>query len=56
MARSSMRFQSSEFLAGLRSQNKILEDLGVLGDVNVSELALCFLPLENDLLSLELDD
>jgi vacuolar protein sorting-associated protein 33A len=34
--------------------NKILEDEGVLGDVNISELPLFFLPLENDLLSLEL--
>lgn len=36
--------------------NKILEDEGVLGDVNVQELPIFFLPLENDLLSLELDD
>lgn len=36
--------------------NKILEDMGVLGDVNASDLPLYFLPLENDLLSLELDD
>lgn len=36
--------------------NKILEDEGVLGDVNISELAIFFLPLETDLLSLELDD
>jgi hypothetical protein len=36
--------------------NKILEDLGVLGDVNASEFPLYFIPLENDLLSLELDD
>jgi hypothetical protein len=35
--------------------NKILEDEGVLGDVNVSELPLFFLPLEDDMLSLELD-
>lgn len=34
--------------------NKILEDAGVLGDVNIFELPLFFLPLENDLLSLEL--
>lgn len=34
--------------------NKILEDEGVLGDVNVQELPILFLPLENDLLSLEL--
>lgn len=36
--------------------NKILEDMGVLGDVNISEFPLYFIPLENDLLSLELDD
>jgi vacuolar protein sorting-associated protein 33A len=36
--------------------NKILEDQGVLGDVSIYELALFFLPLEDDLLSLELDD
>lgn len=35
--------------------NKILEDEGVLGDVNVSELPILFLPLEDDMLSLELD-
>jgi vacuolar protein sorting-associated protein 33A len=36
--------------------NKILEDEGVLGDVNISELNIYFLPLENDILSLELTD
>lgn len=35
--------------------NKILEDQGVLGDVNISELPLYFLPLEDDLLSMEMD-
>lgn len=35
--------------------NKILEDEGVLGDVNISELPLYFLPLEEDMLSMELD-
>lgn len=35
--------------------NKILEAEGVLGDVNISELPLFFLPLEDDMLSLELD-
>jgi hypothetical protein len=34
--------------------NKILEDAGVLGDVSVEELPLYFLPLAQDLLSLEL--
>ena len=36
--------------------NKILEDEGVLGDVNVSEFPIYFLPLEDDVLSLELED
>ena len=36
--------------------NKVLEDEGVLGDVNVSDFSLYFLPLENDVLSLELED
>lgn len=36
--------------------NKILEDEGILGDVNISELPIYFLALENDLLSLELGD
>lgn len=36
--------------------NKVLEDEGVLGDVNIQELSILFLPLENDLLSLELSD
>ncbi|KAK5088472.1 Vacuolar protein-sorting-associated protein 33 [Lithohypha guttulata] len=33
--------------------NKILEDEGILGDVNIQELQIFFLPLEADLLSLE---
>ncbi|KAF4977257.1 hypothetical protein FZEAL_6197 [Fusarium zealandicum] len=36
--------------------DKLLEEAGVLGDVNISELPLSFFPLEKDLLSLELDD
>ncbi|RMZ84513.1 hypothetical protein DV737_g1122, partial [Chaetothyriales sp. CBS 132003] len=36
--------------------NKLLEEEGVLGDVNVAELPLFFLPLEDDLLSLELQE
>jgi vacuolar protein sorting-associated protein 33A len=36
--------------------NKILEDEGILGDVNISEFPMHFLPLEDDLLSLELGD
>ncbi|KAI9828676.1 MAG: hypothetical protein M1832_001779 [Thelocarpon impressellum] len=35
---------------------KILEDEGVLGDVSMFEFPLYFIPLERDLLSLELDD
>lgn len=36
--------------------NKILEDEGVLGDVSVSEIPLYFLALEDDVLSLELEN
>ena len=36
--------------------NKILEDAGVLGDVSVEEFPLYFMPLEQDVLSLELED
>lgn len=36
--------------------DQIFEEAGILGDVNVSELPLSFFPLENDVLSLELDD
>lgn len=36
--------------------DKILEEEGVLGDVSIAELSLYFLPLESDVLSLELDD
>ncbi|KAF2099431.1 Sec1-like protein [Rhizodiscina lignyota] len=36
--------------------NQILEDAGVLGEANVAELALQFVPLGDDLLSLELED
>lgn len=36
--------------------DRILEEAGVLGDVSISELPLYFVPLEQDLLSLELDD
>ncbi|KAF4625777.1 hypothetical protein G7Y89_g12387 [Cudoniella acicularis] len=35
---------------------KILEEAGVLGDTSIVEFPLYFLPLEKDLLSLELDD
>jgi len=36
--------------------DKILEDQGVLGDVGVAEFALYFIPLERDVLSLELEE
>ncbi|KAK5134365.1 hypothetical protein LTR08_006545 [Meristemomyces frigidus] len=36
--------------------NLILEEHGVLGDANITELNLHFVPLEADLLSLELED
>ena len=35
---------------------KILEEAGVLGDTSIAELPLYFMPLEKDILSLELDD
>jgi hypothetical protein len=34
----------------------VLEEAGIIGDVNVAEFPLYFLPLEQDILSLELDD
>ena len=36
--------------------DKILEEAGVLGDVGVQELVLRFIPLEQDVLSLCLED
>lgn len=36
--------------------DQIFEEAGILGDVNVAELPLTFFPLENDVLSLELDE
>ncbi|POS87601.1 vacuolar protein sorting-associated protein-like protein 33A [Erysiphe pulchra] len=36
--------------------NKLLEEAGVLGDTNIAEFPLYFLPLDKDLLSLELDN
>ncbi|GFF28230.1 vacuolar protein sorting-associated protein 33A [Aspergillus lentulus] len=36
--------------------NKVLEDAGIIGDVNIAEFPLYFVPLEQDVLSLELDD
>ena len=34
----------------------ILEEHGVLGEANITELAMQFVPLDQDLLSLELED
>jgi hypothetical protein len=36
--------------------DQILEEAGVLGEVNVHEYPLYFIPLSDDLLSLELED
>ncbi|KAK6440400.1 Vacuolar protein-sorting-associated protein 33 [Oleoguttula sp. CCFEE 5521] len=36
--------------------NTVLEEHGVLGEASIAELPLHFIPLEHDLLSLELDD
>ncbi|KAJ5173075.1 Sec1-like protein [Penicillium capsulatum] len=36
--------------------NTVLEEMGIIGDVNIAELPLYFLPLEQDILSLELED
>lgn len=34
----------------------MLEEAGIIGDVNIAEFPLYFLPLEQDILSLELED
>ena len=36
--------------------DKVFEDAGVLGDITVRELPLYFVPLDQDMLSLELED
>ena len=36
--------------------NSVLEETGIIGDVSISELPLYFMPLEQDVLSLELED
>jgi lysine-specific histone demethylase 1 len=36
--------------------DQLLEEAGVLGDVSVSEWPLYFVPLADDMLSLELED
>jgi hypothetical protein len=47
----------SVFLAPRRTLvcDKIFEDEGILGDVNIREFPLYFVPLESDLLSMELE-
>jgi len=55
---SSIEHEFSIFIVPRRTLvcNKILEDAGVLGDVSVEEFPLYFIPLEQDVLSLELAD
>ena len=55
---SSIEHEFSIFVVPRRTLvcNKILEDAGVLGDVSVEEFPLYFIPLEQDVLSLELVD
>lgn len=36
--------------------DRIFEDAGVLGDIEIGELPLHFIPLAEDVLSLELED
>lgn len=36
--------------------NAVLEEAGIIGDINIAELPLYFMPLEQDILSLELDE
>lgn len=36
--------------------NKILEEAGVLGDISIEELPLHFIPYEDDVLNLALED
>ena len=36
--------------------NKILEEAGILGDVSVEEFPLYFIPLEQDVMTLALED
>lgn len=53
-----MEHEFSIFFAPRRTlvSNAVLEEAGVIGDVNIAELPLYFLPLEQDVLSLELED
>jgi vacuolar protein sorting-associated protein 33A len=56
--KSSIEHEFSVFTVPRRTLvcGKIFEDAGVLGDVSVEEFPLYFLPLDEDLLSLELED
>lgn len=36
--------------------NTVLEEAGIIGDVNIAEFPLYFMPLEEDVLSLELEN
>lgn len=36
--------------------NSVLEETGIIGDVSIAEFPLYFMPLEQDVLSLELED
>lgn len=53
-----MEHEFSIFFAPRRTlvSNAVLEEAGIIGDVNIAELPLYFLPLEQDVLSLELED
>ncbi len=53
-----MEHEFPTFFAPRRTlvSNAVLEEAGVIGDVNIAELPLYFLPLEQDVLSLELED
>lgn len=53
-----MEHEFTIFFAPRRTlvSNAVLEEAGIIGDVNIAELPLYFLPLEQDVLSLELED
>lgn len=53
-----MEHEYSIFFAPRRTllSNATLEEAGIIGDVNIAEFPLFFMPLEQDVLSLELED
>ena len=55
---SSVKHEFSIFWVPRRTlvSDTILEEAGIIGDVSVSQFPLYFFPLEQDLLSLELED